>query len=77
MKNEDRVAANELANEIDIYKARLKSILANGGVNIAIQHGGWLLDKILPQSTLDIARTIVEADLKASLKKLEDKLEQL
>lgn len=77
MTNEERLAANGLAEEIKAFKNRLAAIESNGGVNIRIDAGGYFLDRVLSQSTLGIFRTIVEAELMDQLEKLESQLEAL
>lgn len=77
MKNEDRLRANALTEEILHLKNCLAGIEKSEGVAITTIYGGSNVDGRLSKQTHDVVRVIVEADLMDSLEKLEAELEAL
>ena len=73
MKNEARIKANELADKIKDYKGRIDALESG----FEVRSSGFLLTRTLSETSINIIKVVIESELTATLKTLEQEMETL
>ena len=74
MKDEARVRANKLTDQIKDYKGRLEAMTED---NLRLGVRGYSINTVISDINKNIIVTVINAEFTATLKKLEAELEAL